>query len=307
MRYGINGSGRMITHGVAGLLDDMKTAEATGFSSYWVAQVGLIDALTAIAAHGDTGSAMELGTAVISTWERHPHTLAAQALTTQSLVGERLIVGIGVNHQPHVEASLRMEWDKPVRHMIDYLAILNDLLATGTASFQGEAWSFDGTAAKPSAGVPKVMIAALGPQMLKVAGRRTDGTILWCVGPKTIATHIAPLVNDAAAAADRPAPSVVCSIPVWVTDDPAPAREFLAMILANYATLPSYRAMMDVEGVDGLGDLSIVGNEEFVRDALGDIAACGATDFTAVPMGGNPDEEARTLAVLTEAMTSLEP
>ncbi len=302
MRYGINGSGRMLTHGVAGVLDHLRTAEEEGFASYWVAQVGLVDALTLLGALGDTGSPMELGTAVISTWERHPHMLAAQALTTQALVGDRLVVGIGVNHQPHVEQSLRLPWHKPVRHMLDYLAILNDLLDDGTASHQGEIWSFEGEAAKPSPGVPKVMIAALGDQMLKVAGRRTDGTILWCVGPRTIRTHIAPVINDAAAAAGRPAPSIVCSIPVWVTDDPAPARAFLASVLETYATLPSYRAMMDIEGVEGLGDLSIVGDEQFVADALGEIAASGATDFTPVPMGGNPDEEARTMAALRLAM-----
>ena len=302
MRTGINGSGRLLMAGVAGVREDMVAAEAAGFSTYWVAQVGLIDALTLIGSHGDTGSPMEIGTAVISTWERHPHMLAAQALTTQALIGERLIVGIGLNHQPHVEQSLHLPWHKPVRHMLDYLAVLDDLLNTGSASFQGEVWSFEGEGAKPSAGVPKVMIAALGDQMLKVAGRRTDGTILWCVGPKTIRSHIAPVINDAAASADRPAPAIVCSIPVWVTDDPEPARQFLATILADYATLPSYRAMMDIEGVEGLGDLSIVGTEDAVRDAIGEVEASGATDFTPVPMGGNPDEEARTMAVLTEAI-----
>ncbi len=291
----------MLTHGVAGVLEDLRSAEDDGFASYWVAQVGLIDALTLLAAHGDSGSPMALGTAVISTWERHPHMLAAQALTTQALVGDRLIVGIGLNHRPMVEDSLGMNWERPVRHMIDYLAILTDLLQSGQASHQGEAWSFDGEADRPSDGVPKVMIAALGEQMLEVAGRRTDGTVLWCVGPKTIGSHIAPRINDAAAAADRPAPSIVCSLPVWVTDDPEPARGFLAQILANYATLPSYRAMLDIEGVEGLGDLSIVGTEEVVRDALGAVEASGATDFTAVPMGGNPDEEARTRTVLREA------
>ena len=292
----------MLTHGVAGVLDDLRVSEAAGFSSYWVAQVGLIDALTLLAAHGATGSPMELGTAVISTWERHPHMLAAQALTTQALVGDRLVVGIGVNHQPHVEQRLRLRWDRPVRHMTDYLAILTDLLESGGASHQGSAWSFDGADAKLSPGIPKVMIAALGEQMLRVAGRRTDGTILWCVGPKTIRSHIPPVINEAAAAADRPPPAIVCSIPVWVTDDPEPARAFLAMILATYETLPSYRAMMDREGVQGLGDLSIVGNEDFVRDVLGDIATSGATDFTPVPMGGNPDEEARTMTVLHDLM-----
>jgi 5,10-methylenetetrahydromethanopterin reductase len=303
MRIGINGSGRMLIDGVPGLLVDMAAAEAAGFSSYWVAQVGLVDALTVIGSHGNTGSIMEIGTAVISSWERHPHTLAAQALTTQALIGERLIVGIGVNHQPHVEGSLRLPWHKPVRHMLDYLAILDALLTTGSASYQGEAWSFEGEAARPSAGVPSVMIAALGDQMLKVAGRRSDGTILWCVGPKTIRTHIAPIINDAAAAANRPPPAIVCSIPVWVTDDPEPARQFLASILADYATLPSYRAMMDIEGVEGLGDLSIVGPEEFVRDAMGELLECGVTDFTPVPMGGNPDEESRTMHVLEVAMS----
>lgn len=301
MRYGINGSGRLLTHGVAGVLDHIESIESDGFASYWVAQVGLTDALTILGAHGSTGSSMELGTAVISTWERHPHMLAAQALTTQALVGERLVVGIGLNHQPHVEQRLGMAWERPVRHMNEYLAVLTDLLEGGAASLRGKVWSYEGTDPKPSPGVPKVMIAALGPQMLRLAGRRTDGTILWCVGPKTITSHIAPVINEAAAAADRPQPRIVCSIPVWVTDDPAPAREFLDTILADYATLPSYRAMLDIEGVHGLGDLSIVGNEASVRDSLGEIEASGATDFTPVPMGGNPDEEARTMSVLLEA------
>lgn len=304
MRYGINGSGRLLTDGVAGVLADLTDAETAGFASYWVAQVGLIDALTVLGAHGSTDSSMQLGTAVISTWERHPHMLAAQALTTQALVGDRLVVGIGVNHRPHVEQSLRMTWDRPVRHMADYLSILQDLLAGGSASFQGDVWSFDGEGAKASAGTPKVMVAALGPQMLRLAGRRADGTILWCVGPTTIRTHIAPVINEAAAQADRPPPAIVCSIPVWVTDDPTPARQFLAAILADYAELPSYRAMMDIEGVHGLGDLSIVGSEGFVREALGRIEASGATDFTPVPMGGNPDEEARTMSVLRDAIAS---
>lgn len=302
MRYGINGSSRLLTGGVDAVLADMTLAETIGFSSYWVAQVGLIDALGLITAHGNTGSSMTLGTAVISTWERHPHALATQALTAQSVAGDRIILGIGLNHQPNVETSLRMEWTKPVRHMREYLAVLRDLLEGGAASHHGAVWSYDGQDPKPSPGTPKVMIAALGPQMLSLAGKHTDGTILWCVGPKTVSSHIAPQINAAASDADRPAPAIVCGIPVWVTDDPAPAREFLAAILANYATLPSYRAMMDIEGVAGLGDLSIVGSEEQVRDAFGALEASGVTDFTAVPVSGNPDEEARTMAVLTDAM-----
>jgi alkanesulfonate monooxygenase SsuD/methylene tetrahydromethanopterin reductase-like flavin-dependent oxidoreductase (luciferase family) len=145
------------------------------------------------------------------------------------------------------------------------------------------------------------MIAALGEQMLKVAGSRTDGTILWCVGPKTIAEHIAPVLNAAATEAGRPTPSIVCSIPVWVTDEPEPARDFLGKILANYAELPSYRRMLDIEGLHGLGELSIVGSDDEVAAGIAAVAASGATDFTAVPMGGTPDEVARTRAVLRTA------
>ena len=327
----------MLTHGVAGLLEDMADMESAGFSSYWVAQVGLVDALGVIGAYGNaahTGgtagaepetvtftsgtvtvsanvaptpsadrSPMELGTAVISTWERNPHSLATQALTAQALVGERLIVGIGVNHQPQVEGSLKQQWVKPVRHMREYLDILGDLLETGSSARDGETWSFHGDAVKPSDGTPKIMIAALGPQMLKLAGSRTDGTILWCVGHKTVATQIAPMINDAAAQAGRAAPAIVCSIPVWVTDDPQPARDFLAVILSDYATLPSYRAVMDIEGVEGLGDLSIVGSEDQVREAIGLLKASGVTDFTPVPMGGNPDEQSHTMAVLGEFLS----
>jgi 5,10-methylenetetrahydromethanopterin reductase len=149
-----------------------------------------------------------------------------------------------------------------------------------------------------------VMLAALGEQMLKIAGRRTDGTILWCVGPKTIERQIAPILNGAAADAGRPDPSIVCSLPVWVTDDAEPARQFIGAILANYAALPSYRAMLDIEGVQGVDGISLIGSEQEVTDGLGAIAAAGATDFSAVVMGGNPDELARTRATLRSFMSA---
>lgn len=300
MRYGINGSAKMLLGGINGVLEDLDAMEKAGFGSYWLGQIGLLDSLTVFAAHGATGSSMELGTAVVSTWERHPRMLAGQALTTQALVGDRLVLGIGLNHRPVVEERLHMEWDRPIRHINEYLSILDDLLHTGRSSFRGEIWSFEDENVRPTGNPPKVMLAAMGEQMLRIAGRRTAGTILWCVGPRTIRNHIAPIINDAAAAADRPAPAIVCSIPVWVTDNPEPARQFLATVLAEYATIPSYRAMLDIEGRQGLGDLSIVGNEEFVLDALGEIADCGATEFAAVPMGGSAEEEARTLALLGE-------
>lgn len=302
MRLGINGSGLLAKPDLGALTADIAAAEADGFASWWLAQTGGVDALTVMAAHGNTGSATELGTAVIPTWTIHPYVLAGQAITTQAAIGGRLILGIGLSHEPAVVDRWKMKWEKPVRQMMDFLDVLQPLLEEGAVDHDGYFWSTESEIARLEGAPPKVMIAALGEQMLRLAGRRTDGTILWCVGAKTIEHHIAPVMNEAAASADREPPAIVCSIPVWVTDDPEPAREFIAKILSVYAELPSYRRVLDIEGLHGLGELSIVGSEAEVQDRLGEIAASGATDFTAVIMGGDPDEIARSRAVLTAGL-----
>jgi 5,10-methylenetetrahydromethanopterin reductase len=265
MRIGINGSDKLVTCDLAAIGDDVRRSDAEGFSSYWLAQTSLLDA---------------------------PATLALAA------TGGRFVLGIGLAHQVTVEEQLHMRWERPIRHMLDYLDVLQPLLADGHADHVGEVWSYTGSVARPTTDPPRVMLAALGAQMLRIAGQRTDGTILWCVGPTTIERQIAPLINEAASNAGRPAPSVVCSLPTWVTDEPEPARQFVGAILANYATLPSYRAMLDIEGVHGIEDISLIGSEQQVADGLHRLAEAGATDFAAVVLGGNPDEIDRTRAVL---------
>lgn len=298
MDIGINGSGLLANPSLGALTTDLASAEEDNFASYWLAQTGGVDALTVFAAHGTTGSSMKLGTAVIPTWTTHPQVLAGQAMTTQAALDGRLVLGLGLAHEPSVTGRWKMTWERPVRQMMDFLDVLQPLIGEGAVNHDGYFWSYEGEMPLLDTPAPKVMIAALGEQMLKLAGARTDGTILWCVGPKTIADHIAPVMNAAAEKAGRDQPSIVCSIPVWVTDDPQPARDFLAQILSIYAELPSYRRMLDIEGLHGLGDLSLVGTEAEVTERIAEIAAAGATDFTAVPMGGNPDEIARTREIL---------
>lgn len=298
MRIGINGSGLLARPDIATITADIVAMEAAGFDSYWLAQTGLVDALTALALAGPGTSTITLGTAVVPTWPRHPQALAAQALTTQAATGGRTVLGIGLGHQMSVEGNWRMTWEKPIRHMLDYLDVLQPLLEDGKSDVTGEVWSFFGEYARPTHEPPAVMLAALGDQMLKIAGKRTDGTILWCVGPKTLEQQIVPKINDAAAAADRPTPSVVCSLPVWVTDDPQTARATVAKTLTIYGQLPSYRAMLDIEGVDGPADISLIGSAEEVREGVATIAASGATDFTAVIPTPDPDERARTIEAL---------
>ncbi len=299
MRIGINGSGLLARPDLGALTADIGKAEQAGLSHYWLAQTGLVDALTVLSVAGATTSSIELGTAVVPTWPRHPQALAAQALTAQAATGGRIVLGIGLAHKPSVEERWKLTWERPIRHMLDYLGVLEELLATGKASYEGEVWSFEGEAARPTETPPKVMLAALGDQMLRIAGRRTDGTILWCVGPKTLAQQIVPGITTAADDAGRGRPSVVCSLPVWVTDRPDDARELVAKTLTVYGQLPSYRAMLDIEGVDGPADISLIGSAEQVTEGLAEIAAAGATDFTAVVQGFDPDEYTAAWDTLT--------
>ena len=301
MKIGINGSGLLAQPNLNTLVSNIEKAETSGFSSYWIAQTGLVDSLTVFAVAAASTSSIELGTAVIPTWNRHPQALAAQALTTQAATGGRTILGIGLAHKLSVEGQWKMKWEKPIRHMLDYLGVLEEMLATGKSSYEGEVWSYVGEAVRPTENPPKVMLAALGDQMLKIAGKRTDGTILWCVGPKTLERQIVPGISEAAADAGRPAPAVVCSLPVWVTDRPDEARAIVAKTLTIYGQLPSYRAMLDIEGVEGPADISLIGSSEQVAEGLAEIKAAGATDFTGVIQGFDADEREQTWQVLASA------
>ncbi|MEM7337223.1 MAG: TIGR03564 family F420-dependent LLM class oxidoreductase [Actinomycetota bacterium] len=297
MDIGINGTNTLLSADLATIRADIDAAERDAFTAYWLAQSGSIDALSVYAAHGPGNESTELGTAVIPTWTVHPQAVAVQALTTQAAIGGRLVLGLGLSHEPTVRDRWKLEWERPVRQMLDFLDILQPLLSDGAAEHDGYFWSYSGQIQQAGTS-PKVMLAALGEQMLRVAGSRTDGTILWCVGPKTIQSHIAPTINTNAADAGRPTPAIVCSLPVWVTDDPPAARSFLDAILASYTELPSYAAMLHHEGVSGIGELAIVGSEAEVTDRIGSLALAGATQLSAAPVGGSPDEIARTRALL---------
>ncbi len=299
MRISLNGSGELaVKPSIAGVATQVDAAVEAGFAGYWLAQTGLTDALTVLATAVGERVDIEVGTAVVPTFPRHPAALAAQTLTAQAALAGPLVLGIGLSHQPTVEGQWHLSWDRPVRHMRDYLDVLLPLLQAGQVSHRGELWGADVSAARPTERVPSVMLAALGPQMLDLAGSRTDGTILWLVGPRTIREHIAPRLQEAAAGADRPPPRIVASLPVCVTDDAPAARSLIGSVLAGYDELPSYRAMLDREDADGPGDVAVVGDEADVGAALDELADAGATDFAALPLAADPELVARTWALL---------
>jgi len=298
MKISINGSTSLLNANIDECVAHASQAAADGLHGWWLAQTGLVDALTVLAVASQHAPGIELGTAVVATYPIHPTALAAKALTTQAISGGRLALGIGVNHAPIVEEVWGQSFEKPIRHIVDYLSGLQGLLEDGKANYSGEAFTTRFEGIRPTDTTPSVLLAAMGTQMLRVAGKRTDGTLLWMTGPKTIASHISPTIRRAAHDAGRPEPRVVCSLPIAVTDDEPGMRKFVDAVLSQYGTLPSYRAMLDREGVAGPGDAMVCGNEDSVREQLAAIAAAGATEFSAAEIGASSDDYARTRALL---------
>jgi 5,10-methylenetetrahydromethanopterin reductase len=272
---------------------------------FWIPQLSDIDALTALAVVGRDVPGLRIGTAVVPTYPRHPMVMAMQALTVQAATGNHLTLGIGLSHQVVIEGAYGLSFSKPVRHMREYLEILMPLLHEGKASFEGEELTARTFAPMKVAGAepPTVVVAALGAQMLKLAGRLADGTALWMVGPRTIADHIVPTITAAAEAAGRPRPNVTVGLPVSVTADPDAAREKAAGSFGFYNNLPSYRAMLDKEGATGPADVAVVGDEESVAAQLTHLGEIGATALS-LPVFGSREERERTLALLGELARS---
>lgn len=283
---------------VDGITDQVRSAAEDGFGSFWCPQIFGPDAITALAVAGDRVDGIRLGTSVVPTWPRHPMMLAQQALTASQATGGRFALGIGLSHQVVVEHMWGMSFDKPLRHMREYLTILMPLLRGEAAGFSGETLTGHGAIEVP-ADTPPVLVAALGPKMLELTGREADGTITWMTGPATIAELTAPTINAAAEAAGRSQPEVVVALPVMVTDDVDAGRAKAAEEFAVYGTLPSYRAMLDREGLAGPEDLAVVGSADEVATRLQAVADAGATTAVASEFGSS-DDRAATRAVLVE-------
>ena len=286
---------------LAGQVAQSAEAEADGFASFWTAQVAGVDALTLLALCGGATERIELGTAVVPTYPRHPMALAQQALTAQAAAGGRLTLGIGVSHRPVVEGRWGMSFSAPASHMDEYLAILQSLMETGGADFAGEHFRASGEIARVSDTPPSVCLAALAPRMLRMAGERADGTITWMAGPRTLETHVVPRIARAANDAGRPAPRVCVGLPICVTDDANAGFEAAAGYFARYGGLPSYRRMLDVEGAESPAEVAIIGDEAEAEARLRALAAAGATDFLAsiFPTWDDPESSAaRTRALL---------
>jgi F420-dependent oxidoreductase-like protein len=275
-------------------VDAAREAAEAGFGSLWSGQIFGADTLTAMAVAGREVPGLDWGTGVVPTYPRHPLALAMQAATTNAAVGGRLTLGIGPSHQVVIEAVHGLDYSRPASHTEEYLRALVPLLTDGAVSTSGDQVSAHAAlSTREGLGVP-VLLAALAPRMLRLAGTLAQGTVTWMVGPRTVAGHIVPAVAAAAEEAGRPPPRVVMALPVAVTDDPDAARSRAAELFSVYGTLPAYRAVLDREGAGGPGDVVIAGGAGEVTDRIAALAATGVTEFVAVPF----TERARTIDAL---------
>lgn len=286
---------------VEATVDNLASLRDEGFRRVWMSQMPYEpDLLTVLAVALREVDRIEVATGVIPIQNQHPMLLAQRALTLSLIGSGRFILGLGMTHQAVTEGMWGIPWDKPVRRLREYLDGLQPLLAGEAADAVGETVTTRGALQIPGAPKPEVYIAALGPQLLRLAGRRTAGTMTWMTGPKTLADHVGPTLRQAAADAGRPDGSVrvVASLPVSVTDDIAGARAQAAEQFAMYGHLPSYRAMLDREGFAGPEDAVIIGDESSVAERIDNLRAAGVDEFVGVVFDRSAEVRARTRALL---------
>lgn len=274
-----------------GIAENIRRTNREGFSGCWIPNATGHDALTALAAVG-SGVNMRLGPAVVPVHPRHPAALAQQALTVNQVLGGNLALGVGLSHRLFVERVWGLSFARPVAYMAEYLDVLVPLLEERRAFARGERVSMRGELDIDAPACP-VLVAALGPRMLELAGRAAAGTITWMVGVDTIRNLTSPTINEAAAAAGRDAPEVVVGLPVCVSDDLEGARGRAANAFRMYGKMPSYRAMLDREGLDSPGDLCVIGSEGQVAEKMAAFFEAGATSIAVSPTG-TPEEVERT-------------
>lgn len=272
--------GDVVSTGV--LVERAVAAEQAGFASAWLPQVGTVDALTALALAGRETTNIELGTAVVPTYPRHPVAMAEQALTVQNATDNRLALGVGLSHRFFIENSLGLDYSRPIPHTREYLTILGGLLAGEDVDHQGEEYQVKAQINVVDAEKPSVLVAALGPAMLRLCGRLADGTITWMGGLDYLGEVAIPTMSAAAEAAGRNRPRFVAMVPVLLSDDRGAGCALVDKTFQMYGRIPSYRATLDRGGAETPADVAVIGDAAAIEAGIQQFADLGVTDFAAV-------------------------
>jgi len=278
------------------LLADGQWAEEAGLSSAWIPQIpDDFDALTAAGMVGSRTARIEVGTAVVPVQPRHPIALAQQALSVQAVCAGRLSLGLGVSHHWIIDGMLGLPYDRPAALMRSYLDVLDPALrGPGPVDVENDLFRVHNPLDITDLTPTPVLIAALGPVMLRLAGERTDGTLLWMADERAIGSHVAPIITRAAQAAGRPAPRIVAGIPVCLCldDEIDAAVTRTNRILAEADVSPNYQRLLERGDARAVGDILAAGSESTIEKRLGAFADAGVTDVSAriVPIGDNREE-----------------
>jgi F420-dependent oxidoreductase-like protein len=282
---------------VARLISDAQAAEAAGFASVWVPQIpDEFDALTALALMGHGTSRIELGTAVLPIQSRHPVAMAQQTLSTQAVCEGRLTLGLGPSHHWIVQDMFGLSYDRPARLMRDYVDVMSVALAgPGPVDVENDTFQVHNPLDISDIVPTPILIAALGPVMLKLAGERASGTILWMADERAIGEHIAPTIAKAAAEAGRPAPRVVAGVPVTLcrNDEVSDVRAWANKALGHAEYSPNYQRLLERGDAGDVGDMCAAGDEAAVRQRLLSFRDAGVTDLAARVLPFGATREAR--------------
>ena len=278
-------------------VEHARQAHQLGVPTLWMGQLFSYDAITLAALVGREVPGLRVGTSAVPVIGRHPLLVGAATQTAQAATGGRFELGLALGAEGFLRPVLGVRVDRQIQLLTEFLAALRPYLDTGEVDVTGEQLSARTPfpSALPGATPPSVLVAAMGPNALRVTGELADGTITYLAGPKTLAGHVVPALRQAAAAAGRPEPRVVAAIPALVTDDPDTARDLAHQQSAFYENIPSYRAVLDREGVGRAGELAVIGGPEQVTDQLHRYLEAGATELivTQTDLTG-PDDRLRT-------------
>jgi len=291
-------------------LEDIEWAETAGFDTAWIPQVpNDFDALTMVTLMGTRTSRIEIGTAVVPLQAQHPIALGRQALSAHAGIGGRLALGVGPSHHWIIQDMLGISYRRPAAYTRDYLEVLNAALAgPGAVDVENETFTVHNPTVLGADSPMPVLIAALGPVMLQIAGELADGTVLWMADERAIGDHIAPRITKAAENAGRPAPRIVAGIPVCLC---APsqvdeAKDRANRILAEAETSPNYQRLLDRGDARDVGDLCAAGDEQAILARFRRFADAGVTDLSVrlLPIGDTRDElvasKSRTREVISQ-------
>ena len=292
MRIGLTGGGSTVDK----VVSQARQAEADGFTSLWYASLVTGDPLVAIAIAGRETTRIELGTAVLQTYPCHPLLQANRAASVADAMRRPgFTLGIGPSHEPLIRGVFGLSYDHPGRSTEEYVRIVAGVVRGEQVDIDGEDWSAHtaGRAATPAHPIP-VLVSALGPRLLRVAGEVADGTVLWMAPPRAIEEHIAPKVHAAADGAGRPSPRIVAGLPVAVHDDVAEARAAAVTNSTAYSGMANYQRILEIGGASTPADAAIVGDEKSVRAQLQSLLDAGATDIWAAVFPVGDDRAAST-------------